>query len=44
MIISENATEIKQKVSYEMGRGVTVFKSDQGYGKRGTDAEDKKIL
>lgn len=44
MIISEQAKEIKQKVSYEMGRGITVFKSDQGYGKRGTDAEDRKIL
>lgn len=44
MIISESASEIKQKVSYDLGRGVTVFKSDQGFGKRGTDADDRKIL
>lgn len=44
MIISTHAIEIKQKVSYDLGRGVTVFRSDEGFGKRGTDANDKKIL
>lgn len=44
MIVSNHAKEIKQKVSYDLGRGVTVFRSDEGFGKRGTDADDKKIL
>lgn len=44
MIISNDAVEIKQKVSYDLGRGVTVFRSDEGFGKRGTNADDKKIL
>lgn len=44
MIVSNHAKEIKQKVSYDLGRGVTVFRSDEGFGKRGTDANDKKIL
>lgn len=44
LIISEKSSAIKQKISTDLGRGVTVFKSDQGYGKRNTNAEDKKIL
>lgn len=44
MIISDEAKKIKQKVSYDLGRGVTVFRSDQGFGRRGTSADDKKIL
>ena len=44
MIISDVASEIKQKVTYDMGRGVTVFRSDEGFGKEGTEAEDKRIL
>ncbi len=44
MIISNHYTEIKHKISYDLGRGVTVFKSDEGFGKRGTEADEKKIL
>lgn len=44
MIVSDKFVEIKQKISYDLHRGVTVFRSDEGFGKRGTDAEDKKIL
>lgn len=44
MIVSNHTVEIKQKVSYDLGRGVTVFRSDEGFGKRGTGADDKKIL
>ncbi|MBS9773843.1 MAG: YitT family protein [Tenacibaculum sp.] len=44
MIVSNKAIEIKKKVSYDLGRGVTVFRSDEGFGKRGTDVDDKKIL
>lgn len=44
MIISEEANAIKHKITYDLGRGVTVFKSDQGFGKDQTDAVDKRIL
>lgn len=44
MIVSNYAKDIKQKVSYDLGRGVTVFRSDQGFGRRGTEVDDKKIL
>ena len=44
MIISDKYTEIKHKISYDLQRGITVFRSDEGFGKRGTDAMDKKIL
>ena len=44
LIISDDADEIKHKVTYDMGRGVTVFKSDQGFGNQNTDNQDKNIL
>ncbi|MBS9768695.1 MAG: YitT family protein [Flavobacteriaceae bacterium] len=44
MIVSNNAVEIKKKISYDLRRGVTVFKSDEGFEKEGTGVEDKKIL
>lgn len=44
MINSEYADEIKHKITYDLGRGITVFKSDAGFGKEGTNAEDKRIL
>jgi len=44
MIVSDAADEIKHKVSYDLGRGVTVFKSDQGFGGKDTDVADKRIL
>lgn len=44
LIISEESTTIKQKISNDLGRGITVLKSDQGYGRRGTEAEDRKVL
>lgn len=44
MIISDKFIEIKHKISYDLQRGITVFRSDEGFGKRGTDAMDKKIL
>ncbi len=45
MIVSNNATEIKKKISYDLRRGVTVFKSDKGFEKIETDVvDDKKIL
>lgn len=44
MIVSERYVEIKHKITHDLQRGITVFRSDEGFGKRGTDAEDKKIL
>ena len=44
MIVSDYADQIKQKVTYDLGRGVTVFKSDAGFGKEGINAVEKRIL
>lgn len=45
MIVSDYADDIKERVTNGMGRGVTVFKSDKGFGKEGENSnEDKKIL
>ena len=44
MIVSEKFAEIKDKVSHDLQRGVTVFRSDEGFGKKGNDAIEKKIL
>jgi uncharacterized membrane-anchored protein YitT (DUF2179 family) len=43
MIVSNDADEIRTVITQQLGRGVTVFRSDGGYGKTG-DAPDKKIL
>jgi uncharacterized membrane-anchored protein YitT (DUF2179 family) len=44
MIVSDHSDEIRDRISYELRRGVTVFKSDEGFGKTNTDAEEKRIL
>jgi uncharacterized membrane-anchored protein YitT (DUF2179 family) len=44
MIVSDYSNEIQYKVTHDMGRGVTVFKSDEGYGNKGPNVLDKKIL
>lgn len=44
MINSEYSDEIKHKITYDLGRGVTVFKSDAGFGNKEIDAKDKHIL
>ena len=44
MIISDKFAEIKDKIRHDLQRGITVFKSDEGYGKRGSNAIEKKIL
>lgn len=44
MIVSDHYKEIKDKITNDLGRGITVFRSDQGYGKRGTNAVEKKII
>ena len=44
MIISDLAPDIKSTISNQLGRGVTVFRSDGGYGTRGEALPDRKIL
>ena len=40
MVVSEKAEEIKQQIVSKLGRGVTILKSDTGYGKRGELGEE----
>lgn len=44
MIVSEASDEIKQTIVHKIGRGFTVFKSEGGHGKKGTNLEDKNVL
>ncbi len=44
LIVSDEADEIRQKIMHGLGRGLTVFRSDEGYGNHGANAEDKRIL
>ncbi len=44
IIVSENAEDIKHHISKNLGRGVTVFKSDKGFGSRGEFGEEGKVL
>ena len=44
MIVSDDAEEIKEMIATKLERGVTVFKSDGGYGSKGNAMPDRKIL
>lgn len=44
MIISDYSEEIRHKIMYDLGRGLTVFMSDEGFGESGTKKENKRIL
>jgi uncharacterized membrane-anchored protein YitT (DUF2179 family) len=44
IIVSEKSEEIKYHISRNLGRGVTAFKSDKGFGSRGEFGEEGKIL
>ena len=44
MIMSQQAEDIKQMISYDLGRGVTVLKSDGGYGDKANLLPDRKVL
>jgi uncharacterized membrane-anchored protein YitT (DUF2179 family) len=44
IIVSESAEDIKHHISKNLGRGVTVFKSDKGFGSRGEFGEEGKVL
>lgn len=43
-IVSELADEIKESITKNVGRGVTVYKSEAGYGKRGISKNEGKVL
>ncbi|MDG1277799.1 MAG: YitT family protein [Algoriphagus sp.] len=44
MIMSQYAEEIKSMISHDLGRGVTVLKSDGGYGEKAKLLPDRKVL
>lgn len=44
MIISDDYEEIKQMIASKLERGITVFRSDAGYGFKGNAMTDRKIL
>ena len=44
IIVSKEANQIKEHITHEMGRGITVFKSEKGYGSRGDFEGDNKVL
>lgn len=44
MIVSEKSTEIKNAITKNMGRGVTVLQGKGGFGKRGHQEEDYDVI
>jgi len=44
MMISKDSEIIKDTISEKLGRGITVFKSDGGYGDSGNLKPDREIL
>ncbi len=44
MIMSQHAEDIKSMISHGLGRGVTVLKSDGGYGEKANVLPDRKVL
>ena len=44
MTISDTPEEIEEVIINKLGRGITAFKSDGGYGTKGNANPDKKIL
>lgn len=44
MIVSPDSATIKSQIMYEMGRGVTSFRSDAGFGNQGQSLPDRDIL
>lgn len=43
-IVSRKAAEVKQAIIERLGRGVTVYNSESGYGKSGVNYNENKIL
>ena len=44
MIVSPDSAEIKDQIMHEMGRGVTAFRSDGGFGTKGQSLPDRDVL
>jgi len=44
MIVSPDSAAIRSQIRYEMGRGVTSFRSDGGFGSHGQSLSDRDIL
>lgn len=44
MIVSPDSAQIKDQIMHEMGRGVTSFRSDGGFGKKGHSLPDRDVL
>ncbi len=44
MIISDHYMDLRHAITQNLGRGVTVFKSDGGFGKKGCSITDKDVL
>lgn len=44
LIVSRDSDNIKSQIISKLGRGVTVFISEKGHGKRGSDGNDGKVL
>ena len=44
IIVSQESEQIKKEITEELGRGVTVFRSDAGFGKTGITEGDNKVL
>jgi uncharacterized membrane-anchored protein YitT (DUF2179 family) len=44
MIVSPESSKIKQQIIHELGRGITSFRSDGGYGSKGNSLPDRDIL
>lgn len=44
LIVSKQPDAIKNQIVTVMGKGVTVFKGEKGFGKRGESTEETKIL
>lgn len=44
MIISDHYMDLRHAITQNLGRGVTVFKSDGGFGKKGCNITDRDVL
>jgi uncharacterized membrane-anchored protein YitT (DUF2179 family) len=44
MIVSPESPKIKQQIIHELGRGITSFRSDGGYGSKGNSLPDRDSL
>lgn len=44
MIVSDHSEVIRETIATKLRRGVTVFRSDGGFGKKGNSMPDRKIL